>query len=175
MAHKGDASRICLGAIAGAHGIRGEVRIRAFTDDPEAIAAYGPLESADGRQRFEIGALRVAKGVVIARLEGVSDRNAAEALKGTELYVARERLPEPDEDEFYHADLVGLVAEYRDGRVLGEIVALEDFGAGDLVEIRLADAPSRTVYVPFTREAVPEVDIGGGRIVVDPPEGLIEE
>lgn len=174
MARSDDETRLCLGVIIGAHGVRGEVRIRTFTEDPEAIAAYGLLESADGRRRYEIVGLGRARDGVTARLAGIADRDAAEALKGTELYVPRARLPEPEVEEFYYADLVGLAAEYRDGTPLGDVVALENFGAGDLIEIRLAADAARTVYVPFTREAVPEVDIAGGRVVVDPPEGLID-
>ena len=166
--------RICVGQIGAPHGVRGEVRIKPFTADPLALRNYGPLESEDGARRFEVLSLRPAKEVVIARLKGVDDRDAAEALRHVRLYAARERLPPPEEDEFYHADLLGLAAVAPDGRALGTIVAVPNFGAGDLLEIAPA-AGGPSVFVPFTRAAVPEVDIAGRRVVVDAagefPEG----
>ncbi len=160
--------RILIARIGAAHGIRGEVRVKSFGDDPLSFADYGPLETADGR-RLTVASARLQKSVVVTRFKGVDDRNAAEALNGTDLYVAREALPElDDEDEFYHADLLGLDAVTEAGETLGRIVALPDFGAGTLVEIRPEGAPS--YYVPFTREAVPHVDLAAGRVTVVVPD-----
>jgi 16S rRNA processing protein RimM len=167
-------NRVLLGRIAGAHGIRGEVVIRTFTAAPESIGAYGPLSERGGRRTFTIANARVTQKGVVARLEGVSDRNEAEALKGVELYVERERLPAVDEGEFYHADLVGLAAVDPEGKAIGKIVAVHNFGAGDLLEIRLAGS-GKTELVPFTDAAVPEVDIAGGRVIVAMPEGDASE
>lgn len=166
---------ILLGKIGAAHGIRGEVRISAFTEDPLAIAAYGPLATDRPRLVITITDARVAKNVVIARLKGVADRNGAEALNGVSLYIDRDRLPETeDEDEFYHADLIGLAVRGEDGDVMGEVVTLANFGADDLLEIRLSGA-RQTVYLPFTRAVVPVVDIAGGHVVVVPPDGWLDE
>jgi len=168
-----DPARVCVGLITGAHGVRGLVKVKPFTDDPAAVAAYGPLTDQSGRRRFALELLSFGKGQWLARVDGVSDRTAAEALRGTRLYVDRQALPEPDEDEFYHADLIGLRAELTDGATLGRVRAVHDFGAGDVVEI---DRPGGgSVMVPFTRAVVPIVDIAGGRIVVDPPVGLLDE
>jgi 16S rRNA processing protein RimM len=164
-----DDRRVCVAQFGAPHGVRGEVRLKSFTADPMAVAQYGPLESEDGARRFEILGLRPAKDMLIARLKGVADRNAAEALRNQRLYVAREKLPAADNDEFYHADLIGLAAVSVDGRALGTVVAVQNFGAGDLLEIAPPGAPS--VLLPFTKATVPEVDIRGSRLVVDPPEG----
>jgi 16S rRNA processing protein RimM len=159
-----EGKRILLGRIAAAHGIRGEVLIRTFTVRPEDIAAYGPLD--DGLSRsFKLKVGRVTPRGVVARIEGVSDRTAAEALKGTSLYVARDRLPPPDEGQFYHADLIGLAAVDPEGRVLGEVVAVHNHGAGDILEVRLAES-GRTELVAFTDAFVPEVDLAGRQVVV---------
>jgi len=164
--------RVCLGAVAGAHGVRGEVRIKPFTAEPESVGSYGELSDESGERRFSLQVLGVAKGMVIARLTGVEDRNAAEALRGLRLYVARAALPEPEEDEFYHADLIGLRVETEDERLFGRVRALYDFGAGDVIEIEPL-AGGQPVVLPFTREAVPVVDLRAGRVVVVPPEGLL--
>lgn len=162
---------VLLGAIIGARGLKGEVLLKVFTDPPEAIAAYGPLLSEDGKVSVEIEKLSPAKGGFAATLKGVRDRNAAEALKGTGLYVSREALGETEEeDEFFHTDLIGLDV-VQEGEVIGKVVAVPDFGAGDLLEIRLKDRKV-TVLLPFTREAVPGVDLTAGRVTVVPPEGL---
>jgi len=160
--------RICVAQIGAAHGIRGEVRLRSFTQDPMAITAYGPLESEDGTRRFEIEALRPAKDHFVARLAGVPDRDAAEKLTNIKLYVSRDRLP-PIEDDgtFYHADLIGLAAVTPDGAALGTVTAIHNFGAGDLVEIKPAGG-GEAMMVPFTDAAVPEIDVAAGRIVVVP-------
>ena len=137
-------ARICLGQIGAAHGVRGEVRLYSFTADPEAIAGYGPLETEDGRV-VRIESLRRAKDHFVAQLAGVADRDAAEQLTNVKLYVLRERLPAPDQpDEFYHADLIGLTAVDRAGEKLGTVVALHNFGAGDLIEVRPTDGDGRS-------------------------------
>ncbi len=160
--------RICVAQIGAAHGIRGEVRLRSFTQDPMAITAYGPLESEDGTRRFKIEALRPAKDHFVARLTGVPDRDTAEKLTNLKLYVSRDRLP-PIEDDgtFYHADLIGLSAVTPDGAALGTVTAVHNFGAGDLIEIKPAGG-GEPLMVPFTDAAVPEIDIAAGRIVVVP-------
>ena len=165
--------RICVARIGAAHGIKGEVKLWSFTADPSAVADYGPLESLDGTLRFEIEALRPAKDHLVVRLSGVRDRDAAGRLTNVDLYVPRDRLPAPADEEFYHADLIGLRAEDRDGTALATIVGIHDFGAGDLLELRPPGA-ANTVLMPFNDTTVPLVDIAGGRIVIDPPQGLFK-
>lgn len=160
-------ARVCVGAIAGAFGVRGEAKIKSFTDDPKAVASYGPLESEDATRRFEVRITRQIKGGYAARLSGVSTREEAEALKGTRLYVDRAVLPSPEEDEFYYADLIGLRVEDGEGALLGKVRAMHEFGAGDMLEY-VPEAGGETVLVPFTREAVPVVDVAGGRVMVAP-------
>jgi 16S rRNA processing protein RimM len=160
-------ARVLIAQIGAAHGVRGEVRLKPFTEDPLGVAAYGPLESEDGQHRLEIEAVRPAKGMLVARLKGVADRNAAEALKNMRLYVARERLPRPADDEFYHADLIGLAAVSASGEAIGTVKALHNFGAGDLLEIEPADGA--TMMLPFNETAVPKIDIAAGKIVVELP------
>jgi 16S rRNA processing protein RimM len=159
-------ARICLGQIGAPHGVRGEVRLRSFTADPQAIVGYGPLETDDGRV-VEIETLRAAKDHFVARLSGVADRDAAERLTNLKLYVPRERLPEPSAaDEFYHADLIGLAVVDRAGGRLGSIVAIHNFGAGDLIEMRPDDG-AKTELIPFDTAHVPAVDVAAGKIVID--------
>lgn len=165
-------SLVCLGAIAGAHGIKGLVRLKSFTARAQDIAAYGPLQDAHGARRFELALIGSSRGALIARINGVDDRNAAERLKGEKLYVARDRLPPTAAGEFYHADLIGLAAEQQDGAPLGRVIAVHDFGGGPSLEIERAAGDS--VLVPFTTHVVPAVDIAGGRVVVAPPTGLLE-
>jgi 16S rRNA processing protein RimM len=172
LAQKSD-QRICVAEIGAPRGVRGEVRLRAFTEDPAALLAYGPLETTDGRKLIVLR-LTPAKGAFVARIEGVETREAAEALKSARLYVPRGRLPPPGEGEWYHADLVGLVAFHVAGGEIGSVIAVQDFGAGDLLEIRLSGG-RRTVLLPFTRAVVPVVDVTAGRIEIDPPEGLLNE
>jgi 16S rRNA processing protein RimM len=162
------AERICVAQIGGAHGIRGEVKLKSFTADPMAVRDYGPLTSEDGSTSFEIEALRPAKGHLVARFRGVDDRNAAERLAHMRLFVPRERLPPPADDEFYHVDLIGLAAVTADGAEIGTVVAIHDFGAGDILELQ-PHASGTSIMVPFTAAFVPKVDIAGGRIVVTPP------
>jgi 16S rRNA processing protein RimM len=159
-------SRVCIAQIGAAHGVRGEVRLKPFTEDPLAVTRYGVLESEDGERRFEIEAVRPAKDMLVARLKGVTDRNAAEALKNIRLYVARAKLPKPNADEFYHADLVGLTAQKKNGETVGTVKAIHNFGAGDLLEIEAASGA--TIMLPFNETTVPVVDVAGGRIVVEP-------
>jgi 16S rRNA processing protein RimM len=163
-------ARICLGQIGAAHGVRGEVRLHSFTADPQAIAGYGSLESDDGRI-FEIESLRPAKNHLVAKLAGITSRSAAEQLTNIKLYVPRERLPAPVEaDEFYHADLIGLAVVDRAGQRLGTVVAIHNFGAGDLIEVRQAEGEP-TQMLPFDEATVPEVDLAAGRLVVELPAG----
>jgi 16S rRNA processing protein RimM len=168
----GDSARLCLGVITGAHGIRGRVRVKSFTADPEAIAGYGPLSDENGARRFDLELTGAQKGVLIAYIKGVDDRNAAEALRGLRLYVDRAALPEPEADEFYEADLIGLEATHEDGTIFGTIRAVNDFGAG--VSLEIEDPAGKTVVVPFTNAAVPVVDIANKHVVVVPPTGLFE-
>jgi len=158
-------SRICLGQIGAAHGTTGEVRLRSFTSEPEAITGYGPLETEDGRV-LTIESLRPAKDHFVARLSGIADRDAAEQLTNERLYVPRERLPPTDDaDEFYHADLVGLAVVDPAGEVFGTVIAIHNFGAGDLIEVQ--DQNDRSTRVlPFDKATVPEIDLAAGRIVV---------
>ena len=162
-----------MGRIAAAHGVRGLVKLQSFTADPAAIGSYGPLLDSEGRRRFEVAVQNRAKGGVIARIAGVEDRTAAEKLRGVELYLERDALPPAAEGEYYHADLVGLSVELMDGKPLGRVRAVENFGAGDLLAI---DRPGRgPVSLPFNDRVVPVVDLAAGRLVVDPPAGLIED
>lgn len=168
------AERICVAQIGPAHGTRGEVRLKSFTADPMAVKDYGALETEDGTATFRIEALRPAKLYLIAQFSGVRDRTAAERLANLRLFVPRERLPAPEADEFYHADLIGLAAVAIDGRALGTVVAIHDFGAGDILEVR-QEGRRNTVMLPFTTATVPLVDVAGRRIVINPPEGVFKE
>lgn len=156
-----------LAVVTGAHGVRGHLRLHCFTDDPASVAAYGTLRDERGEALFDLEVLSPIKGGVIARAAGITDRDVAQALKGTELFVARERLPEPEADEFYADDLIGLAVRDPAGRHLGEVVAVHDFGAGEIIEYR--DTSGRLEMVPFTGEHVPQVDLASG-LVVDLPD-----
>ena len=167
------ARRVCVGQIAGARGLKGEFFVRAFTTDPRAISAYGPLSNEAGDRSFRIRVLGATKNGLVVRAEGIGDRSAAEALRGTRLFVGREALPPPAEGEFYHADLIGLQAEFAgdDGaprRLIGRVAAVHDFGAAPVLEIESAPP----VMIPFTLAAVPEVDIAGGRLAIASVPGL---
>ena len=158
-------------------GLKGELCVRSFTAVPEAVAAYGPLATDSGKRALRLHVAGRKKSVLIVRVDGIDDRSAAEALRGTALYVDRAKLPPPAEDEFYHADLIGLVVELAEGandasRSLGEVAAVHDFGAGPLLEIEASGVPP--VLIPFTKETVTEVDIEGGRIIVAPWPGLFD-
>lgn len=167
------AERIALGTISGARGVRGEVRIKTYTEEPEDIAAYGPLTDEAGKRHFEILSVTPVKDGVAARMAGIDDRAAAEALKGLELYVDRSALPRPEPESWYHSDLIGLSAEAPDGTVLGTVEAVQNFGAGDLLEIAF-DGRSGTEFVPLTTTFVPEVDVAGGRVIVALPENFFK-
>ena len=169
--------RICIGTIAGVRGLKGEVRIKSFTAVPDDIAAYGPVSTEDGERTYRINVTARVKGLIIARLDGIDDRDAAEALKGTRLYVPKSVLPKPGDGDYYHADLIGLKAETEDGDALGTVKAVHNFGAGDIIEIAAAPGGGpgegkEDLMVPFTAELVPEVDLIEGRIVVAPPDVL---
>lgn len=163
------AGRICVAEIGGAHGIGGEVKLKSFTADPMALKGYSPLESEDGTTRFAIEALRPGKSHLIAQLRGILDRSAAERLAGVKLFVPRACLPPVATDEFYHADLIGLRAITAEGVEIGTVMAVHDFGAGDILELQLAQSDA-TLMLPFTATCVPEVDLARGRIMVVPPE-----
>ena len=165
--------RVCVAQIGAAHGLKGEVRLRSFTAEPAAVARYGALETEDRSRALEIEALREAKDGYIARLRGVGDRDAAEALRNMRLYVPRERLPAPAAGEFYHADLIGLAARLPDGTSYGEVTAVENFGAGDILEIR-RDNGSREM-LPFNEAVVPQIDLAAGTLVIDPPTETTDE
>lgn len=161
---------VLLGRFGAPHGVRGEIRLQSFTGDPLAIAAYGPLTDKSGAKSVTLLALRPqGKDMLVARVEGVSDRSGAERLTGLDLYIDRDRLPPPeDADEFYLADLVGLRAEARDGAAIGTVVAVRNFGAGDILEVAPAQG-GETLMLPFTRAVVPVVSVAEGRVVVEPP------
>jgi len=162
--------RICVGAVAGSFGIAGEVRLKSFCAEPEAIAGYGPLYTEDGSRSFTIQLTRPVAGGLGARMSGVATKEQAEALKGVSLYVDRDRLPKLPDDEYYHSDLIGLEVRDTGGVVLGQVTAVHNHGAGDLLEI---GGPGRkVVLLPFTLAVVPTVDLASRRVVVDMPEGL---
>ncbi|MGI9512929.1 MAG: ribosome maturation factor RimM [Anderseniella sp.] len=166
-------SRIVLGVITGAHGIQGEVKLKSFTADPEAIASYGPLDASNGAV-LQIKSLKLHKDLYRARIDGVTDRNAAESLKGLELSITRDRLPKPETNEVYHADLVGLSVVDLAGSPMGTVVNILDFGAGELLELKLQDVKS-TVLVPFNRQTVPDINLDAGTLSIDPPAGLLDD
>ena len=161
------AAPICVARIGAAHGVRGAVKLWTFTEDPLAVQAYGPLITKDGSRQFEVATAREAKGHLVATLKGVATREEAERLNGIELYVARDQLPATDEDEYYHADLIGLAAVNAADEPLGRVTAIHNFGAGDIIEI----APPRgtPMLLPFTNAVVPTVDLAAGRVVIELP------
>ncbi len=164
---------ILLGVVVGAQGLDGAVKVKTFTENPENFGAYGALHTKDGR-KFVIRKIRAAKdGTAFVRFDGVADRFAAEALKGTELFVARKVLPPPQEEEFYYADLIGLAAVDGEGRVLGLVSSLHNFGAGDVIAIEKPDGSD--MLLPFTREIVPEIDMEAGRVVIAVPDETSDE
>jgi len=167
--------RIVVAQFGAPHGVRGEIRLKSHTADPLSVGEYGPLAAADGRE-FVISGARQAGGtqaeMLVVSVDGITDRDAAASLNGIELSIPRERLPQPDDDDFYHADLVGLRADAVDGTALGSVVAIHNHGAGDILEI--AALGGEPILVPFTKAVVPTVDIPGGRVVVDPPPGLLD-
>jgi 16S rRNA processing protein RimM len=165
--------RIFVGEITGAHGIRGDVLVRTYTETPEAIAAYGPLTDESGSKSFSLRIVRVTSKGVVARLAGVADRNGAEPLRGTKLFIERAKLPSTGEAEFYHADLIGLRAVGEDGSTIGKIVSVQNFGAGDLLEFKPLEGESE--FIPFEDRWVPRVDLDAGHVVIIRPATMADE
>ncbi|WP_454642005.1 ribosome maturation factor RimM [Bradyrhizobium liaoningense] len=161
---------VCVARIGAAHGVRGAVKLWTFTEDPFAVRHYGPLLSKDGKRQFEVATAREAKDHLVATFKDVTTRDEAERLNGIELYVPREKLPATDEDEYYHTDLIGLAAVTTDGDALGRVVAIQNFGAGDIIEIAPPKGP--TLLLPFSNAVVPEVDLAGGRVVIALPQEI---
>lgn len=159
--------RIFVGEITGAHGIRGDVLVRTYTETPEAIAAYGPLTDESGLKNISLRIVRVTSKGIVARVAGVTDRNAAEPLRGTKLYIDRAKLPATGAAEFYHADLIGLRAVDGEGGALGKIVSVQNFGAGDLLELKPLEGDSE--FIPFEDRWVPRVDLEAGLVVINRP------
>ena len=159
---------VCVARIGAAHGVRGAVKLWTFTEDPFAVRSYGLLSSKDGKRQFEVATARAAKDHLVATFKGVTTRDEAERLNGVELYVAREKLPATDEGEYYHTDLIGLAAVTTAGDALGRVLAIHNFGAGDIIEI--APPQGTTMLLPFTDAVVPEVDLTGGRVVIALPQ-----
>ncbi len=163
---------VCLGVFGAAQGVRGEVRVKSYTEDPKAIGAYGALTDQAGARVFAFESLRALRDdMLVARVKGVSTREAAQALTGVEIFARRDQLPPPDVDEFYYDDLVGLAAVTREGSALGRVVALCNFGAGDILEIA-PESDGDTLLLPFTRAVAVEIDFAGGRIVIEPPREI---
>ena len=163
-------SQICVARIGAAHGVRGAVKLWTFTEDPLAVKAYGPLVTKDGARQFEVTHAREAKGHLVAALKGIATREEAERLNGVELYIARDKLPATDENEYYHADLIGLDAVNAANEPLGRVIAIHNFGAGDIIEI--APAHGATMLLPFTNAVVPSVDLAGGRVIIELPDEI---
>ncbi|MCX7307044.1 MAG: ribosome maturation factor RimM [Afipia sp.] len=163
-------ARICVARIGAAHGVRGEVKLWPFTQDPMAVLHYGPLSTKDGARQFEVARARVAKDHLVATLKGVATREDAERVNGIELYISRDKLPATDDDEYYHADLIGLRAVNMRGETIGKVLAIHNFGAGDIIEI--APAQGSTLLLPFTNAVVPTVDIAAGHVVIVMPEEI---
>lgn len=159
--------QVCIARIGAAHGVRGAVKLWTFTEDPFSVLDYGPLSTRDGARRFEVGNARAAKDHLVATLKGVTTRDDAEKLTGVELYVPREKLPPAEDGEYYHVDLIDLAAVSPDGAPVGRVVAIHNFGAGDVIEIAPPKGP--TLLLPFTNAVVPTVDIAGGRVVIEMP------
>jgi 16S rRNA processing protein RimM len=164
------AAPICVARIGAAHGVRGAVKLWTFTEDPLAVKAYGPLVTKDGARQFEVTHAREAKGHLVATLKGIATREEAERLNGVELYIARDKLPATDENEYYHADLIGLDAVNAANEPLGRVIAIHNFGAGDIIEI--APAHGATMLLPFTNAVVPSVDLAGGRVIIELPDEI---
>ncbi|ANW05044.1 ribosome maturation factor RimM [Bradyrhizobium icense] len=161
---------ICVARIGAAHGVRGAVKLWTFTEDPLAVRHYGPLMTKDGARQFEVTHVREAKDHLVATLKGITTREDAERLNGLELYIARDKLPETDEDEYYHADLIGLAAVNAAGERLGRVIAIHNFGAGDIIEI--APDKGATILLPFTNAVVPTVDLASSRVVIELPQEI---
>jgi 16S rRNA processing protein RimM len=165
--------KVCLGIVVGVHGVRGAVRIKSFTADPAGIAAYGEVSDEAETRRFRVKLLGAARGAVIATLSGVGDRNSAEGLRNLRLYVPRAALPPTGDNEYYHADLIGLAVERTDGTPLGRVAAVHNFGAGDILAVR-GDGGEEAL-LPFQQQFFPTIDIAGGRLVADLPDELVQD
>lgn len=165
--------KICVGAIAGAFGVQGEVRLKSFCADPGAIADYAPLTTEDGSQSFDLVITRMVKNGFAARMSGIATKEQADAMKGTQLFAERDQLPDLPDDEFYHADLIGLQVLDTGGQTLGVVHAVHNHGSTDLLEIT-GPGLKTSVLLPFTNAAVPTVDLSAGRIIADPPDGLFD-
>ncbi|GFE50417.1 ribosome maturation factor RimM [Roseobacter cerasinus] len=165
------AEKVCVGAIGGAYGVRGELRIKSFCAVPEDIETYVPLTTESGERIFHLALIRPIKNGFVARIAEVATKEDADALKGTQLFADRDQLPALPDDEYYHADLVGLEVLDTGGTALGRVKSVMDHGAGDILEVQRPGS-SETVLLPFTLAAVPTVDLTAGRIIADPPEGL---
>jgi 16S rRNA processing protein RimM len=163
-------ARICIARIGAAHGVRGAVKLWTFTEDPLAVKAYGPLLTKDGARSFEVATAREAKGHLVATLKGIATREDAERLNGIELYIAREKLPATGENEYYHADLIGLAAVTPLSAPIGRVIAIHNFGAGDIIEIAPPQGP--TLLLPFTNAVVPSVDLAAGHVVIELPQEI---
>ncbi len=168
-----DEKLICVGAVMGAFGVRGEVRLKSFCADPAAIETYSPLVTESG-ESYEVKLVRSVKGGFGARLSGVQDKESADALRGTRLYARRADLPNLPDDEYYHSDLIGLEVLDTGGAKLGKVTAVQDFGAGDLLEIA-GKGLKEAVMLPFTLANVPTIDLASGKIIADPPAGLFPD
>ncbi|SEH82633.1 ribosome maturation factor RimM [Tardiphaga sp. 215_C5_N2_1] len=164
-------AQICVARIGAPHGVRGQVRLWTFTEDPFAVLDYGPLATKDGKRSFEVDDVREAKGHLVATLKGVASREDAERLNGVELFVARDALPDTEDDEYYHADLIGLAAVNAAGDSIGRVVGIHNFGAGDIIEI--APLEGATLLLPFTNAVVPTVDLVAGQVVIELPGEII--
>jgi 16S rRNA processing protein RimM len=161
---------ICVARIGAAHGVRGAVKLWTFTENPLSVKHYGPLTTKDGTRQFEVTHVREARDHLVATIKGIATREDAERLNGIELYIAREKLPDTDEGEYYHADLIGLAAVNAANEPLGRVTAVHNFGAGDIIEIAPAQGP--TMLLPFTNAVVPTVDLAGGRVVIELPQEI---
>lgn len=164
------AAQICIARIGAAHGVRGAVKLWTFTEDPLAVKDYGPLSTRDGARQFEVATARAAKDHLVATLKGIATREDAERLNGIELYIARDKLPATDDDEYYHADLIGLAAVNAANEPIGRVHAIHNFGAGDIIEIAPPQGP--TLLLPFTNAVVPTVDLANGHVVIELPKEI---
>jgi 16S rRNA processing protein RimM len=162
--------QVCVARIGAPHGVRGAIKLWTFTEEPMAVMQYGPLSTKDGTRKFEVASAREAKDHLVATLKGVVTREEAERLNGVELYISRSKLPATDADEYYHADLIGLSAENAAGEPIGRVIAIHNFGAGDIIEI--APLHGTTLLLPFSNAVVPTVDIASGRMVVELPREI---
>ena len=166
-----ETENICVGAFAGSYGVNGEVRLKSFCAEPESIVDYSPLTDETGKRSFAITLTRSIKNALVAKVEGIANKEQADALRGLRLFARRDQLPALPDDEFYHTDLIGLTVLDTGGNVLGRVHAVQNHGASDLLEI-MAEGSSATILLPFTNEVVPTVDLAAGRIITDPPDGI---